>query len=113
MCMGVTIHYALGMTSGRVKSSLDRTQALAEDIKREQADPLSVPFCIRRPNPAKLLIDIGECETLAFDFNTYASFQRTAPDGRPAWSYERSVLARTFTEDVLIENEEHIKRWPE
>jgi hypothetical protein len=111
--MGVTIHYALGMTTGRVKPSLDRTQALAEEIKREQAAPLSVSFAIRRPSSTKLLIDIGDCETLAFDFNTYASYQKSTPDGRPAWIYEQSVLRRTFDARVFTENEERLKRWPE
>ena len=69
--MGVTIHYALGMPSGRVPKALDRTEALAENIKREQAAALGVPFSIRRLKPTHLLIDIGECETLAFEFNTY------------------------------------------
>src|SRR4051812_31540521 len=113
--MGVTIHYALGMQSGRVKPALDRTQALAETIKREQAATLSVPFSIRRPSPTELLIDIGGCETLVFDFNAYTRFLKDtgAGDGRPAWSYEQSVLSRTFDARVLAENEEHVKRWPE
>src|SRR3954452_3479638 len=113
--MGVTIHYALGMQSGRVKSALDRTQVLAETIKREQAATLSVPLSIRRPSPTKLLIDIGECETLVFDFNAYTRYLKDtdAGSGRPAWSYEQSVLSRTFDARVLAEDEEHLKRWPD
>src|SRR4051794_13012902 len=113
--MGVTIHYALGMQSGRVKSALDRTQALAETIKREQAATLSVPLSIRRPSSTKLLIDIGGCETLVFDFNAYARYLKDADagEGRPAWSYEQAVLSRTFDTQVLAEKDEHVKRWPE
>jgi hypothetical protein len=116
--MGVTIHYALGIASGRVKASLDRTQAVAEEMKREQAAPLAVPFAIRRPSPTKLLIDIGECETLAFDFNAYEQYGETAAGealrtGRRAWSYEQSVLTRLFDPLVLdTEDDEHYKRWP-
>jgi hypothetical protein len=113
--LGVTIHYALGIRSAQVKPALDRTQALAEDIKREQAAPLSVPLSIRRPNSTKLLIDLGECETLVFDFNAYEKYQRDtdAGDGRRVWSYEQSVLGRTFAPQVLTEDEESLKRWPE
>jgi hypothetical protein len=117
--MGVTIHYALGIKSGRVQRALDRTQALAEELKREQAAPLSVPFAIRRPNSTKLLIDIGECETLAFDFNAYEQYGEKAVGealhtGHRAWSYEQTVLNRVFDRNVLeIEGDEHLKRWPE
>jgi hypothetical protein len=117
--MGVTINYALGMKSGRVQASLDRTQAVAEEMKREQAAPLAVPFAIRRPSPTKLLIDIGECETLAFDFNAYEQYGETAAGealrtGRRAWSYEQSVLTRLFDPLVLeTEDDEHYKRWPD
>src|SRR3954468_2422540 len=113
--MGVTIHYALGMQSGRVKPALDRTQVLAETIKREQAATLSVPLSICRPSSTKLLIDIGECETLVFDFNACTRYLKDtdAGDGRPAWSYEQSVLSRTFDARVLADDEEPVKRWPE
>src|SRR3954468_17230021 len=87
-------HYALGMQSGRVKPALDRTQALAETIKREQAATLSVPLSIRRPSSTELLVDIGGGERIVFDFNAYTRFLKDtdAGDGRPAWSYEQSVL---------------------
>jgi hypothetical protein len=112
--MGVTIHYALGMQSGRVKTALDRAQSLAEEIKREQAATLGVPVAIRRLRATSLSIDIGECETLAFDFNTFKGFQKTGENGEPAWSYERSVLGRYFAPQVLVANDdEHYKRWPE
>src|SRR3954451_11743736 len=96
--MGVTIHYALGMQSGRVKPALDRTQALAETIKREQAATLSVPLFVRRPSPTELLVDIGGCETLVFDFNACTRYLKDtdAGSGQPTWSYEQSVLSRTF-----------------
>jgi hypothetical protein len=61
----------------RVKRALDRTQALAEEIKREQATPLAIPFSIRRPSPKDLLIDIGGCETLARCFNTNPDMNKT------------------------------------
>jgi hypothetical protein len=101
--MGVTIHYAVGMQSGRVKRSLDRVQALAEEIKRERASALAVPFSVRRPSENDLLIDIGGCETLAFEFGKYASFATAgnAADGRPAWVYELSVLGRVFDARLL------------
>jgi hypothetical protein len=108
--MGVTIHDALGIPSGRVKEALDRTQTLAEEIKREQAAALSVPFAIRRPSAPKLLIDIGGCETLAFDFNAYEQYAGL----RGPWSYKQAVLSRVFDRTVLdTEEDEHLKRWPE
>jgi hypothetical protein len=96
--MGVTIHYALGMQSGRVPKALDRTEALAEDIKREQAAALGVPFNIRRLKPTHLLIDIGECETLAFEFNVHDVYARAAAEG---WNYEQRVLGDLYAERVL------------
>jgi len=101
--MGVTIHYAVGMQSGRVKPTLDRAQAVGEEMKREQAIALAVPFSVRRPSENNLLIDIGGCETLAFEFNTFESFRKTGSDGQSAWSYEQSVLARTFDTRVLTD----------
>jgi len=117
--MGVTIHYALGMQRGRVKPTLDRTQALAEQIQCEQAAPLSVPFAIRRSSPTTLYLDIGGCETLSFAFNAYEQYGETAAGealrtGRRAWSYQQNSLNRVFDRNVLdTEDHEHFKRWPE
>src|SRR4051812_13198540 len=112
--MGVTIHYVIGMQSGNVKRALDRTQALTNEIKREQATPLGVPLSVRRPSPSKLLIDIGGCETLAFNFDTYKGFERVGQNGQSAWSYERSVVARYFASAVLESDDDpHYQRWPE
>jgi hypothetical protein len=115
--MGVTIHYAVGMRRGRVQPTLDRAQALAEQIQREQAAPLSVPFTIRRTSPTTLYVDIGECETLSFEFNPYEQYgERAAGEalrtGR-VWSYEQSVLNRVFDRTVLATDDERLKRWPE
>src|SRR5438270_11784118 len=113
--MGQTLHYTLGMQYGRVNTALHPTQALEDTIKREQAATLSVPLSIRRPSSTELLTDIGGCETLVFDFNAYTRFLKDtdAGDGRPAWSYEQSVLSRTFDARVLAEDEEHLKRLPD
>jgi hypothetical protein len=100
--MGVTIHYALGMPSGRVPRALDRTEALAENIRREHAAALGVPFRIRRLTPTHLLIDIGECETLAFEFDAYDVYAKAAVQ---RFSYEQSVLSDLYTERVLVGNE--------
>lgn len=108
--MGVCINHTIGIESGRVKVALDRTEELAEQMQKE-APALGIPFTIKRESPYALRIDIGNCETLAFRFNTYENHLADANGG---WSYVAATLADKFTESVLAtENSEHLKNWPE
>ncbi len=68
--MGVTISHRLTLQKMNVKGTLDRTQALAQEMKTAQADKVGIPFNIRRENDYSLLIDIGNCETLGFVFES-------------------------------------------
>lgn len=68
--MGVTISHTLAQQKGRVKNSLNRVEKVAILYKAE-AKRLSIPFAIRREDDRSLYIDIGNCETLAFEFRTF------------------------------------------
>lgn len=108
--MGVTIHYAVGIRTGRVKSVLDRTEGLAKAMQT-QAVPLGIAFEIRRESNPCLLVDIGNCETLAFDFRTF-EYWKSESKARP-WC-DDTVLLQYFAKKVLDDsNSEHLKRWPD
>ena len=74
--MGITISHRLTLQKMNVKGTLDRTQALAQEMKTAQADKLDIPFNIRRENDYSLLIDIGNCETLCFEFMSSEKIQK-------------------------------------
>ncbi len=68
--MGVTIHYKLAQRVQWIKQNLDKVQRTAE-MYQEESKRLGIPFLIRRIADERLYIDIGQCETLAFDFRRY------------------------------------------
>jgi hypothetical protein len=70
--MGVTIHYTLVQDKQYVKSTLDFVHKYSEEMLINQAPPLGIPFTIEHKSPERLRIDIGECESLIFDFKPYA-----------------------------------------
>ena len=108
--MGVTIHYGIGVQKGRVKSTLDRTEKMAREMKGA-AEKAAIPFTIRRPDMYSLLVDIGKCETLAFEFLPIASWK--ALHTREGWNYENSCLVSYFGAETLTDNESHLANWPE
>lgn len=88
--MGVTIHYK-AMQAGRenVKNMLDRTQKLAEKYQK-QAKQAEIQFDIYRPSDTQLYMNIGQCETLDFDFKTAKELENDD------WRYK--YLAEAFCE---------------
>lgn len=106
--MGVTIHYRLGIQKGYLKGILDRTEALARNY-RLLAETIGTTFQVRRPDAYSLLVDIGGCETLAFEFLPFKEWDEMAKGG---WQYEKAVLEE-LPMGKLIGNEEHLARWPE
>jgi len=86
--MGVTLHYKLGQKKQEVKKTLDRAQYLAE-IYKAQGEKIAVLVEIRRLSDYRLYIDIGNCETLAFDFKSVAEIMEA---GSKDWDYMHAVL---------------------
>ncbi len=95
--MGITIHHRLKHNKIYVKDTLDRAEQLARTLKKEQADKLSVPFTIRRPNDFTLYVDIGGCETLSFAFKSKAELEADASRG---WAYTHAVLTNDGKEPL-------------
>lgn len=75
--MGVTIHHKLIQSKRNVKNTLDIAQEHALAIANNQAKMIAVPMEVRRLSDHELLIDIGECETLVFEFKKF--------DDLPEW----------------------------
>lgn len=78
--MGVTIHHKLA-ASGRenVIKMLDRTQKLGTKMQLE-AVRTGIPFEIIRKSKTCLMFNIGQCETLDFDFRTAKEWRDEAGD---------------------------------
>lgn len=87
--MGITIHHKLVQNKIYVRDTLDRAQALARTLKLEQADKLGISFDINRMNDTNLMITIGGCETLAFNFYTIRELVKekdSAVNGENGWN---------------------------
>lgn len=108
--MGVTIHYAVGSERGNVKSILNRAEAMAKEMK-VAAKKAAIPFNIRRADDFTLLVDIGECETLVFEFKTLPEYVKDRETN--GWNYSDSVLLNTFAPEALASNEKHLADWPD
>lgn len=98
--MGVTIHHKLKQNKIYVKDTLDRAQALAETIKKEQADKMGLSVEVRRLNDMALLIDFYGCETLALEFESKADVQA---DKYTSW--KRDELDNGYNVDEYPQNE--------
>ena len=114
--MGVTIHYKLGQKKNTVKTTLDRAEKLAGEYKK-QADIIGTRFETERLTESKLYIDIGKCETLAFDFRTVPEWKaeqkaEALKRGESVgWSYQLAIL----TDDGKQELDEgyEIEKYPQ
>lgn len=101
--MGVVIQHTLGQEIQYVKSTLDHGEAVARALKVHQAVKLGIKIEIRRLNDTTLLIDIGGCETLGFEFKPFEKVFDKADD---VGSYDRKF--------VPFDNRgEHYVTWPE
>jgi len=91
-----------------VKGALDRTQALAQEIKTAQAGKLNIPFNIRREGDHSLLIDIGNCETLGLVF---MSKDDIIKDKGTGYSYLYETLTDGGKKE--LDNGYEIERYPQ
>lgn len=99
--MGVTIHYRLGQRKEHVKAMLDRAQKFAEGIRDEQASKTATEFMVTRLHPYRLVVDIGNCESLNFGFGSWKHWEeKKQKDG---YSYENGTLPDTFKKSNLEE----------
>lgn len=87
--MGITISHKLGQRKVFVKNTLDEAERIANLIKEEQAKKIDISFEIKRISDYQLYIDIGNCETLAFDFKSVKELNNSNPEN---WSYAWAVL---------------------
>lgn len=87
--MGVTISHKLCQQKVFVKQTLDRAESLARDIQ-SNAVFYKVPVSIIRDNDYTLLVNIGGCETLAFEFKSVKQIMER--DDMNDWSYEVELL---------------------
>lgn len=99
--MGVTISYQLTTTRPYVKEILQRAELTAKKFQ-ETAIKVSIPFEIRKLKTG-LFIDIGGCETLAFEFVTPKQIYKEKE--KNGWSY----LWSTLTDGGKIEIDEGYK----
>jgi hypothetical protein len=93
--MGVTISHKLAQTRPNIAPMLDRVEKKATAMQ-EMAQQLAIKFSFKRYSPISLYIDIGNCETLAFNFKTPAQLILEAspkPIGQ-GWSYEYASLTK-------------------
>lgn len=87
--MGITIHWRLGQKKEKVKEMLDAVQSVAIGIQVSQALKIEVPFIIRRLADDRLFIDIGDCDTLAFEFKSYKEIKEA---GEKSWDYDWQMI---------------------
>jgi len=85
--MGVTISHELAQKKLCVKNTLDNTQKIADEIKVKQAELVGVKFEIRRLSDYELLINIGNCETLAFNFKSVKEINEQTKDDYVGYDY--------------------------
>lgn len=88
--MGVTINYKLGQEKQWVKSTLDAIRDAAIVMLDQSIISGIAPFEIHRPEPTKLHITIGECETLTFDFRPRKQWEEE--HNKNGWSYQHFVF---------------------
>lgn len=108
--MGITINHRLAQQQGFIKDTLDHAERVARAIKAEQADKLGIAFEVRRLAETELFIDIGGCETLAFDFKPF-SFWKNEHISK-GFSYAGSTLEDYEFYQRQHEGE-HYERYPE
>jgi len=87
--MGVAISYRFGQKKCAVKNMLDWAEKGARVIEEEYAQKEGISIKIRRISDFKLLIDIGQCETVGFDFR---SVKDILAEAEKDWSYAYEAL---------------------
>lgn len=106
--MGVTIGYKLAQEIGYTKNMLDNAEKYAEILQKNEAQKIGIPFKIARHKDTVLFMDIGRCETLAFDFRPLAEWK--AEHEKVGWSYKWETLKNYEPMDTTGD---HYKKYPE
>ena len=86
--MGVTIHYKLGQDVKWVKPMLDDAEKVASYTGRKAKED-KVNFEIKRISDNKLIVNIGNCESLVFSFKPMSEYKKL---GEKSWNYQNEVL---------------------
>lgn len=105
--MGVTINFKLGQEVKYIKTTLDFAELVAENMQKE-ASILNIPFEIKRQADTCLLINIGGCETLLFDFKPLNYWEKKAEE--KGWNYQWETLKEYKQFD---NTSEHYEKWPD
>jgi hypothetical protein len=106
--MGITIHHSLSQRKDCVKKTLDRTEQLAKSFQ-QRAKILDIPFNINRKSDYSLYIDIGGCETLAFQFQSKNEI--IAEKEKTGYCYLYNIL--TDNKKKEIDNGYEIENYPQ
>ncbi len=102
--MGICVSYKMAQEKGRVKDTLDRAEKIARGMQQLHED---IDIEIERESDTALFINLGNCETLAFDFKSRKDIE--AQEEREGWTYEKATLEDLFKD----EDEEHLQKFPE
>lgn len=87
--MGITISHKIGIKSRKNVDNIIEGLEKVSKYYQQEAKRNGVAFEMIKENPTCIIFNIGNCETLAFDFKTAKQINEQAKDG---WDYEHSVL---------------------
>ena len=102
--MGISISHMLCCEAPHLKGILDRAEAQAREYKAQ-----GLPVEVARRTATCLYINVGECETLAFDFLTPRQIENRRK--KTGWAYVWSVLTDEGKRELDPGYE--IKRFPQ
>jgi hypothetical protein len=99
--MGITINYKLGQEKQWVRSTIDAVRDAAIIMLDRSVISGIKPFEIHRPEPTKLHVTIGGCETLTFDFRPRKEWEEEHQ--KNGWNYQHSALTM---DDIAKEDDD-------
>lgn len=105
--MGITIHYKLAQEKGNIKRTLDRAEAVAREIKAQQADIMKIGFDLERPSETQMIVKMAGCEWLDFNFKPLAHWKS---ESTKRWNYQYASLEDMESHDTTGE---HYIKYPE
>jgi hypothetical protein len=105
--MGITIHHRLAQEVKYIKPTLDYAELVAKSMQKE-ANILNIPFEIERLGDMKLMINIGGCETLMFNFKPLNEWKEKAD--KKGWNYQWGTLEEYKQFDNVGD---HYEKWPD
>lgn len=87
--MGVTINWRLAQETKYVVGMLDDAEKYARQIEVASKET-SIKVSVERVSPTQLYVDVGNCETVAFDFRPFKDWQKIYE--AKGWDYTGAVL---------------------